>query len=93
MILRTMNQKMEFMLSVFSWRVRDGTEKGKFISVLRSLMKSHDGLNMSGRIFAQWRRGSTVFGGAKGSNFPTTRQFFKTNSSDPPFNFMFFKVS
>ena len=27
----------------------------------------------------QWRRGSTVFGGAKGSNFPTMRQFFRQN--------------
>ena len=27
----------------------------------------------------QWRRGSTVFGVAKGSNFPTKRQFFRQN--------------
>ena len=44
------------------------------------------------RSVAPWEH-SFGGGGAKGSNFPTTRQFFKTNSSDPPFNFMFFKVS
>ena len=42
----------------------------------------------------QWRRGKTVFGGSKAQIFRQRDNFSdKTNSSEPPYNFLFLKVS